>query len=174
MVEAHHVGEHLVDPDDDLLAVDRREGRHAEVARAVVVHDRDPAVLRMPALDDVEVRHDLERLITAAAMARLDEQDVLKLAVDPVADADAVVERIEVDVGGAAVDRPLEDLADQLRQCSGLARLLKLLANVAVELGAVRGERRRWYSLRPASGDGDLLRSDGSGPSPSAARRRAG
>ena len=60
MGEAADVGQHLVNPDDDLLAEDRGIGRHAKVARAVVMLDRDPAVLRLLALDDVQVRDDLD------------------------------------------------------------------------------------------------------------------
>ena len=74
---------------------------------------------------------------------RLDEQDVLKLAVDPEADPQAAFLRIEMDVGGLAVARAFQDLIDQLRQGGRLSLLLKLLAHVAVMLGAVGRERRR-------------------------------
>ena len=80
-----------------------REGRQPEVARPVVVLDRDPAVLGVPALDDVEVGHDLQPADHRRGHAGLDEEDVLELAVDPVADPQAVLLRIEVDVGGLAV-----------------------------------------------------------------------
>ena len=88
--EADDGGQDLVNPDDDLLAVDRREGRHAEVAGPVVVLDRDPAVLRVPALDDVQVRHHLEPADHRRGHGGLDEEDVLELAVDPVAHPQAV------------------------------------------------------------------------------------
>ena len=42
----------------------------------------------------------LSRLITGGGHRRLDEQDVLELAVDPVADSQAVLLGIEMDVGG--------------------------------------------------------------------------
>ena len=47
---------------------------------------------------------------------RLDEQDVLKLAVDPEANPQAAFLRIEVDVGRLAVAGAFQDLVDQLRQ----------------------------------------------------------
>ncbi len=108
-----------------------------------MVLDRDPAVLRMPALDDVQVRDDLEAADHRRRHRRLDEQDVLKLAVDPVAHPQAALLRIEVDVGRLAVARAFEDLADQLRQRGRDGLLLELLADVAVMLGAVRRERPR-------------------------------
>ena len=137
------VGQDLVDPDDDLLAEHRREGRQPEVARPVVVLDRDPAVLRVPALDDVEVRHDLEPADHRRGHRRLDEQDVLELAVDPVADPQAVLLGIEMDVGGLAVAGAFQDLVDQLGQGRGDGLLLELLADVAMMLGAIGRERAR-------------------------------
>ena len=95
----------------------------------------------MPALDDVEVRHDLDAADHGGGDRRVDEQDVLKLAVDPVSDADAAVERIEMDVGRAAIDGAFENLAEQLRHRDGLARLLQLLADVALNLIAVGRDR---------------------------------
>ena len=112
--EADDGGQDLVDPDHDLLAVDRREGGHAEVARPVVVHDRDPAVLGVPALDDVQVGHHLEPADHGGGHRRLDEEDVLELAVDPVPHPQAGLLGIEVDVGGATVEGAFQDLADHL------------------------------------------------------------
>src|SRR5438128_4785117 len=48
------------DSEDRLLAEDRGQGRDTEVDLAVVVAQLDAAVLRKPALGDVEVRHDLQ------------------------------------------------------------------------------------------------------------------
>ena len=74
---------------------------------------------------------------------RLDEQDVLKLAVDPEPHPQAAFLRIEMDVGRLAVARAFQDLVDQLRERGRLSLFLKLLAHVAVMLRAVRRKRRR-------------------------------
>ena len=58
----------------------------------------------------------LSRLIDRRGHRRLDEQDVLELAVDPVADPQAAFLGIEMNVGGLAVAGALQDLVDQLRQ----------------------------------------------------------
>ena len=142
MGEALDVGQHLVNPDDDLLAEDRGKSRQPQVARLVVMLDRDPAVLRVLALDDVEIRDDLEPADDRRGHRRLDEQDVLELAVDSVADAQAAFLGIEMNVGGLAVARPLEDLVDQLRQAGGRGLLLQVLADIAMMLGAIGRERR--------------------------------
>src|SRR5205814_9184104 len=47
-------------PQHDLLTVRGREDGHADVHRPPSVTDRDAAVLRGPALGDVETTHDLE------------------------------------------------------------------------------------------------------------------
>ena len=80
----------------------------------------------------------MSRLIDRRGHRRLDEQDVLELAVDPVADPQAVFLRIEMNVGGLAVAGAFQDLVDQLRQGDGRGFLLEVLADIAVMLGAIR------------------------------------
>ena len=143
MGEARDVGQDLVNPDDDLLAEDRGKRRQPEVARLVVMLNRDAAVLRVLPFDDVEVGDDLEPADDRRGHGRLDEQDVLELAVDSVADSQAVFLRIEMNVGGLAVARALQDLVDQLRQADGRGLFLEVLADIAMMLGAIGRERRR-------------------------------
>ena len=92
--------------------------RQPEVARPIVVQDGDASILGMPALDDVEVREDLQPADDRRGHGRLDEEDVLELAVDAVTDAQAILLRIEMDVGRLAVARSDQDLVDQIRQAS--------------------------------------------------------
>ena len=141
--EARDVGQDLVNPDDDLFAEDRGKGRQPEVAGLVLMLDRDAAVLRVLPFDDVEVGDDLEPADDRRGHRRLDEQDVLKLAVDSVADAQAAFLGIEMDVGGLAVASAFQDLVDQFRQADGRGLLLKVFADIAMVLGAIGRERRR-------------------------------
>ena len=108
-----------------------------------MVHDRDPAVLRVAALDDVQIGHHLEPADDRRGHRRLDEQDILELAVDAVANSQAVFLGIEMNVGGLAVAGAFQDLVDQLRQGDGRGFLLKVLADIAVMLGAIGRERQR-------------------------------
>ena len=126
-----------MDPDDDLLAERGRERREAEVSRPIVVHDGDPTVLGVPPLDDVEIRDDLQSADDRRRHRRLDEQDVLELPVDPVPDAQAVLLRIEMDIGGLAVARLDQDVVDELRERRGDGLLLQVLADVAMMLRAI-------------------------------------
>ena len=74
----------------------------------------DTAVLGPALLGDVDAPHDLDagdhRGQQAARRAVALDQD----AVDAVADADAVGERLDVDVAGPQADRFLDDQVDQL------------------------------------------------------------
>ena len=131
-----------MDPDDDLLAKDRGKRRQPQVARLVVMLNRDAAVLRVLPFDDVEIGDDLEPADNRRGHRRLDEQDILKLAVDSVADAQAVFLGIEMNVGGLAVARAFQDLIDQLRQADGRGLLLQVFADIAMVLRAIGRERR--------------------------------
>jgi len=67
--EADDSRQDLVDPDDDLLAVDRGERRQPQVPRPVVVLDRDPAVLRMARSTMFRLAITFSRLIIGVATA---------------------------------------------------------------------------------------------------------
>ena len=141
--EADDRRQDLMDPDHDLLAVDGREGGQAKVAGPVMVHDRDPAVLRVAALDDVEIRHHLEPADHGRGDVGINKKNILKLAVDPVSDSQAGFLGIEVDVGGAAFEGAFQNLGDQVGQGAGVGQLLKVLADITVVLGAIGQERVR-------------------------------
>ena len=76
----------------------------------------------------------------------------MELAVDPVADPEERVLRVEMDVGGAGFEGPVEDLRDEVGGGGGLGDLLEFLADIALVLGEVAGDlgqdrdggRRAW------------------------------
>ena len=101
-------------PHDDRLAVIRGQNADAEIVVFAVGRELDAAVLRAAALGDVEPRKDLDaredRAEEAAGrIVALDEP-----AVDPVADADAILERLDVDVAGPQLHRFGDDQIDEL------------------------------------------------------------
>ncbi len=108
-----------MNPDDDLLAEDRGKVASRRSRGPVVMLDGDSAVLRVPAFDDIQIGDDLEPADDRRGHGRLDEQDILKLAVDPVANSQAVLLRIEMNIRGLAVAGALQDLVDQLGQGRG-------------------------------------------------------
>ena len=89
---------------DDAFAVERRERGDAEVDFAADGLDFDAAVLRQAAFGDVELRHQLDAGddggLHFARRRFLRVQD----AVDAVADAELLFERLDVDVAGALLD----------------------------------------------------------------------
>jgi hypothetical protein len=94
------------EPHDDLLAPDRGQDGDAEVhLLALAELQLDAAVLREPALGDVELAHDLDAardgvLQLERRLHLLDEH-----AVDAVADAELLLVGLDVDVAGALLDR---------------------------------------------------------------------
>ena len=102
------------DSEHDLLAEQRGKGRHAVVDDLLAHLQLDAAVLRHAALGDVELRHDLEARDQRRLELHRRLHDFLQRAVDAVADADVVLEALEVDVRRAALHRIREDGVDQL------------------------------------------------------------
>ena len=76
----------------------------------------DAAILRQPALGDVHVRHHFQaredRRLKKPKLRR--HGNFVEDAVDAVADAQIVFERLDVDVGGALVDGFADDLVHEL------------------------------------------------------------
>ena len=64
----------------------------------------DAAVLRQPPLGDVELRHDLDARDDRRGEPAGRRLDLVQHAVDAVADAQLVLERLDVDVRGARLD----------------------------------------------------------------------
>ena len=96
-----------------LLAVERRHRRHAEVDLVAAHRQLDAAVLRQPALGDVEPRHDLDARDDRGLQPRRRRLDLVQHAVIAVAHPQPVGERLEMDVGGMGFDRARDHLVDQ-------------------------------------------------------------
>ncbi len=94
------------------LAVHRRHGRDAQVDVLAAHRELDAAVLRQAALGDVEARHDLDAREDRGAQLRRRRLDLAQHAVDAVAQAERLLERLDVDVGGALLDRARDDAVD--------------------------------------------------------------
>ena len=90
---------------DDLLAEDRRQHGDAEVhVLAGAELELDAAVLRQAPLGDVERRHDLDARGDGVLELERRLHDLFEHAVDAVADAEHLLEGLEVDVAGAPLD----------------------------------------------------------------------
>ena len=98
----------------DLLAVEHRQGRDAEVDDAVPHLELEAPVLRHPPLGDVELREDLDARGERRPHLERRPHDLQQRAVDPVAHPDLVLERLDVDVAGAPLDRLDQQSVDQL------------------------------------------------------------
>ena len=121
------------DSEDRFLAEDRRQGRDAEVDLAVVEAELDAPVLREPALGDVEVGHDLETREDRRLEPLGRRQHLVQYAIHPEPDAEDLLVRLEVDVGGALLDRVDEHHVHELDDGRFVGRLLQL---EDVDLGA--------------------------------------
>ena len=73
----------------------------------------DAAVLRQPALGDVEPRHDLDARDDGRLQARRRRLDFMQCAVIAVAHAQPVGKRLQVDVGRMSLDGARDQLIDQ-------------------------------------------------------------
>ena len=100
---------------DDLLAFDGRQGRDTDVEHAAGGGggQRDPAVLRLPPLGDVELREHLQARRDARRHPLRDPLDLGEDAVDPEADDERILLRLEVDVGGAVLGGLEDDRVDE-------------------------------------------------------------
>ena len=100
----------------DRFAVHRRDGGNAHVDRLIGGLQIDAAVLRQTALGDVHVRHHFEARndgrLEKAQLRR--HRDFVQDAVDPVTNAQIVLERLDVNIGGAFLDRFPDDLVNEL------------------------------------------------------------
>ena len=100
----------------DIFAVNARDGGDADIDRLACDFEGDAAILRAAALGDVERGHDFQ----AGDDGILEELDALghgglvEHAVDAVADAEVLAERLEMDVGGALLEALAEDLVHEL------------------------------------------------------------
>ncbi len=118
--ELRHVEHQLLlveQAEHDLLAEERGERGDAEVelARAAVdlELDLDAAVLRQALLGDVELGHDLDARDERVAQLQRRMHHVVEHAVDAEADAHLLLVRLDVDVGGAALERVDQQHVDE-------------------------------------------------------------
>ena len=116
-----------------LFAEDRGECRDAEIDLAIAVAELDAAVLRQPALGDVEVRHDLQTGEDRCLQPFRWRQHFVQHAVHPEPDPENLLVRLEVNVGGALLDRVDQHHVHQLHDWRFVGRLLQL---EDVDLGA--------------------------------------
>src|SRR5215218_7171880 len=117
LLHADHGLRGVQDAHDDVLAVLGGQGRDAQVDRLAVDDGRDAAVLRDAPLGDVEVGEDLDPRRDGGDHGQRHDRRLLEHAVDAVADPHLLLLRLEVDVGGAALDglgdHPLHELDDR-------------------------------------------------------------
>eukprot|EP01035_Chromulina_nebulosa_P041508 gene41508-56148_t len=122
--ETHHDG----------FAVEHRDNGDADIDLGVLDTDLDAAVLRETFFRDIEVREDLhardDRGLEAFDLRG--HRHLLENAVDAVADAQFVLEGLEVHVGGAQLDRVLEDLIDETDDRRVLGGLIEIVIGAAV------------------------------------------
>ena len=115
----------------------------------------------------------LRRLTSGAVIARLELEDVLELAVDPVADPEPALVGVDMDVGGPRLAGAFEDLGDQVGEGRRGGQLLQLVADVELVLGPVEREGSPWpgpgcgRAPRPERAEPDVIL----GQRASAARR---
>src|SRR5438093_1501616 len=100
-------------PHDDGLAVHGRNRRDADVDASAVQVDADAPVLRQPALGDVHFGHDLDAGGDGGLQAARRRLLIVEDAVDAIPDAQRVLERLDVDVGGLGRDRVLDEQIDE-------------------------------------------------------------
>ena len=99
----------------DAFAGDGGNRRDADVDGLVIQLEVDAAILRHAALGDVEIGHDLDAR-NHAGLQHLDlsrHGHLVEHAVDAVADAQIVFQRLDVDVSRALLERRAHDLVDE-------------------------------------------------------------
>ncbi len=102
-------------PQADALAADGGNRGDADVDRLAFHLEIDAAILRHAALGDVEIGHDLDAR-NHAGLQHLDLRrhgHFVQHAVDAVADAQVVLQRLDVNIGRAFVERRAHDLVDE-------------------------------------------------------------
>ena len=117
------------DAEHRLLAEDRRQDRDAEVDLLGAVAQLDAAVLRQPALRDIEVGHDLQPRDHRRLHPLRGRHHLVHHAVDAEPDAEILLVGLPVQVGCPAPDRVEQHLVDELhdrRALGGVAQLDRL------------------------------------------------
>jgi hypothetical protein len=133
----------------------------------------EPAVLWQPLLRDVHARHDLEAGDQPFVDPLGQVHDFLEQAVEAVADEDAFLHRLDVDIAGLALDGALHDEIDQVDDRRRLAALFET-GNRLFEDGVLGPPRQRGIGARHvvALARSQRHRSGGHGKVASRLRRR--
>ncbi len=125
--DAHH----------DALAVDERQRHDADVDPAPLDGQREAPVLGHAPLGDVEVGHDLDPRDDAGGHPALDRRGRREHAVDAEQHARVPLLGVDVDVGGALLDRLGDDRVDELDDRRVGVGLLDEQAFAGLVLGAL-------------------------------------
>ena len=97
---------------DDLLAVDGRENRNTHVDFLLERLDLEAAILRAPALGNVEVGENLDSRHDGVVQGLWRRWPVDELAVDAVPEARSLFHRLEVDIGRLCLESLDHDRVD--------------------------------------------------------------
>jgi hypothetical protein len=125
----------IQEPHDDGLAVHRRHGGHADVhAPAARGGDPDAPVLGQAPLGDVQLGHDLDAGGEGGLQPPGRGLLVVQQPVDAVAHAQAVLEGLDVDIGGVGGQRPVDQEIDQSDD-GGLECHVAEVVDVVLRLG---------------------------------------
>ena len=109
-----HAAGTVEDSHDDLLAVHGRQRRDAQVDDGAVDCQADPPVLRHPSFGDVDVGHHLQARDDAGDDRSRLTHPLVQHPVDAVPDAEVVLGRLDVDVGGSLLHGLQDDQVDEL------------------------------------------------------------
>ena len=101
-------------PHDDALAEHRGQHADAEIDRVAADGQLDAAVLRHAALGDVEIGHHLDAGGDREGQMARRRHHFVQHAVGLDADAELVLERLEVQVAGVVLDRQQQHHVEQL------------------------------------------------------------
>src|SRR5881394_1470137 len=126
----------------DLLAEQHGQRRDAEIDDAGAHLELDAPVLRHAALGDVELRHDLDARREGRAHLHRRLHHFVQRAVHAVADTHLVLERLDMDVGGAALYGVGEESVDQLDDRRIVGQVLRLDVLVLLVLDDLEVFRR--------------------------------
>ncbi len=112
-IEGQEDGGSVEQPHHDGLAVDGRHGGDADVDPPAVRRDPDAPVLGQAALGDIHLGHDLDARGERGPESARGSLLIVEQPVDTVADVQAVLEGLDVDVGSFGGQRPVDQDIDQ-------------------------------------------------------------
>ncbi len=119
----------------DAFAMHRRHGGHAQIELAALDARLDPAVLRQPALGNVQLRQQLQSRDDGRREPRLDDFGRVDDPVDAIAHMQAVVERLEMDVRSAQVGDAADEHVDQADDRRLAGQVAQVLDEIACRCG---------------------------------------